>query len=57
MDSDINVITELKELEGKYIKVVYIERYRTFPWWGETRYYITKVKKEKTPFNITTEKY
>lgn len=43
------IIQQLKDLQGKYVKVEYIERYRTFFWWGDTRYYITKVEKKRTP--------
>lgn len=56
MDSQQEVINDLKQFEGQYVKLTYIERYRTFPWWGDSRYYVTEVKKEKTPFNVTTEK-
>jgi hypothetical protein len=31
LDSDEKVITDLKALEGHYVKLTYIERYRTFP--------------------------
>lgn len=47
------IINQLKEYQGNYVKVDYIERYRTFFWWGDTRYFITKVEKENSPhFNI-----
>lgn len=52
LDSKNNVIDDLKTLQGQYVKVTYIERYRTFPWWGDTNYYIEKVEKEKSPFNF-----
>jgi hypothetical protein len=52
LDSDQQVIEDLKELQGQYVKVTYKERYRTFPWWGESHYFITKVEKEKSPFNF-----
>lgn len=52
LDSDEEVIANLKEMEGHYVQVTYVERYRTFPWWGDTRYYITDVKEEKSPFKI-----
>jgi hypothetical protein len=37
-------------MEGQYVKLSYIERYKTFPWWGDTRYYIVDVKKGDSPF-------
>ncbi|KIX22184.1 6-phosphogluconate dehydrogenase [Flavobacterium sp. 316] len=49
MDNQPEVIQSLKDLQGKYVKVEYVERYRTFFWWGETRYFITKVTPEKSP--------
>lgn len=48
-DKNQEIINQLKDFQGKYVKVEYIERYRTFFWWGDTRYYITKVEKEKSP--------
>ena len=52
LDSDEKVIDDLKKLQGGYVKVTYIERYRTFPWWGDTNYYIKEVQKERSPFNL-----
>jgi hypothetical protein len=50
LDKDKKAISELKEMEGQYVKLSYIERYKTFPWWGDTRYYIVDVKKGDSPF-------
>jgi hypothetical protein len=52
LDSDKGVIDSLKTLQGQYVKVTYIERYKTFPWWGDTNYFVVKVEKEKSPFNL-----
>ena len=52
MDSNKEVIADLEEMQGQYVKVTFIERYRTFPWWGDSKYFVTKVEKEKSPFNI-----
>jgi uncharacterized protein YxeA len=52
LDSQEKVIADLKEMEGHYVKLTYIERYRTFPWWGDTKYFITEVKEENSPFKI-----
>lgn len=52
LDSEEKVITDLKEMEGKYVQVTYVERYRTFPWWGDTRYFIQDVKMVNSPFKI-----
>ncbi len=51
LDSDKKVIEDLKTLQGQYVKVTYVERYRSFPWWGDTHYFITHVEKESSPFN------
>jgi len=52
LDSEKEVIASLKEMEGQYVQVSYKERYRTFPWWGDTRYFITSVKKVNSPFKV-----
>ena len=49
LDSDEKVIEDLKSSQGQYVKVTYIERYKTFPWWGDTKYFIIAVSKEKSP--------
>lgn len=52
MDSEEKVIKQMKDLQGEYVKVTYVERYRTFPWWGDTKYYVTEVEKEDSPFKV-----
>lgn len=52
LDSDDEVIAALQELQGQYVKVTYVERYRTFPWWGDSHYFVTHVEKERSPFNF-----
>ena len=52
MDSDEKVIEDLKTLQGKYVKVTYMERYKTFPWWGDTKYFVTEVVQEDSPFKV-----
>jgi uncharacterized protein YxeA len=44
-----DVIEKLKEYQGDYVKLDYEERYATFSWWGDTKYFITGVKLEKSP--------
>jgi hypothetical protein len=39
------IIEHLKELQGHRVNLTYIERYGTFTWMGDTKYYVTKVKK------------
>lgn len=52
LDKDEKVIEQLKEYQGKYVKVTYVERYRTFPWWGDTNYFITEVQQDQSPFKM-----
>ncbi len=56
LDSDDKIIAQMKDMQGEYVKVTYIERYRTFPWWGDTSYYITEVVKEDSPFKVKLDK-
>ncbi len=56
LDSDEKVITGMKDLQGEYVKVTYVERYKTFPWWGDTKYFITEVEKEDSPFKVKLDK-
>ena len=51
LDSDKKVIEDLKNFQGQYVKVTYVERYKTFAWWGDTKYFVTNVEKENSPFN------
>ncbi len=48
-DSEEDVIQKLKEFQGHYVKVTYKERYATFFWLGDTKYFIIDVEKEKSP--------
>lgn len=52
LDSDEKVIDSLKTMQGQYVKLTYIERYKTFVWWGETTYFITAIEKETSPFKL-----
>ena len=49
LDKDTEVIKQLKLLQGKYVKVTYIERYGTFPWWGDSHYFVIKAVQENSP--------
>lgn len=49
LDENQEIITKLQEMQGRYVKVTYVERYKTFPWWGETTYFVTAVQEEKSP--------
>ena len=39
------VIDQLKDLQGQYVKLTYKERFGTFSWLGDTKYFVTKVEK------------
>jgi hypothetical protein len=49
LDKDKVVIEKLKEYQGRYVKVDYTERFATFFWLGDTKYFITKVEAEQSP--------
>ena len=49
LDKDKEVIEKLEEYQGRYVKLYYEERYITFSWLGDTKYFITKVEEEKSP--------
>ncbi len=49
LDKDTAIIEKLKEYQGSYVKVTYIERFASFAIWGETNYFITAVEKENSP--------
>ena len=42
--SDEEVLEQLKEFQGKKVKLTYIERFGTFFWMGDTKYYVKKVE-------------
>jgi len=41
---DEDVLDQLEEMEGKRVKLSYKERYKSFPWQGETNYFIYAVE-------------
>ena len=49
LDKDKETIDKLKEYQGNYVKLVYGERYATFFWLGDTKFFVTKVEKEQSP--------
>ena len=42
-----NVIESLKELQGRQVNLTYKERFGTFPWMGDTKYYVIEVEETK----------
>lgn len=55
LDKDNQVIEDLQLYQGNYVKVTYIERYDSFFFWGDTKYFITEVKKDTSPHVNPTE--
>ena len=49
LDKDQAVIEKLKAYQREYVKLNYVERYYTFFWLGDTKYFITNVTKERSP--------
>lgn len=47
MEDEVVVIENLKKWQGKKVTLEYEERFITFSWWGDTRYFVTKVSLEK----------
>lgn len=49
LDSEKEVIEKLQEYQGEYVKLRYVERFATFFWLGDTKYFITEIEKEQSP--------
>lgn len=49
MKQEKEVIAKMKEYPGQYVKVTYKERFGTFFLWGDTKYFIIDVQKERSP--------
>lgn len=44
-DREKEVIQKLIDYQGKDVKLTYKERFGTFPWLGDTKYFVIKVEK------------
>lgn len=49
LDENKEVIEKLRENEGNYVKLTYVERYATFLFWGDTNYFVEHVEEAKSP--------
>ncbi|MAN59024.1 MAG: 6-phosphogluconate dehydrogenase [Flavobacteriaceae bacterium] len=49
LDQEQEVIENLKEFQGQYVKLTYVERFATFFFWGDTKYFVTEVSREQSP--------
>ena len=50
MDHEDTVIKKLKEYQGAYVKLEYEEKFGTFFFWGDTKYFVTDVTKTESPY-------
>ena len=49
LDNEEEVIKKMQEYQGNYVKLTYIERFDTFFFWGDSKYFVTDVSKENSP--------
>ena len=49
LDQEEEVIQKMQDYQGKYVKVTYMERFGTFFFWGDTKYFITDISLEQSP--------
>ncbi len=49
LDQDEEVIEKMKEYQGQYVKVNYVERFSTFFFWGDSKYFVTEIVPESSP--------
>ncbi|WP_035336382.1 hypothetical protein [Dokdonia sp. PRO95] len=49
LDQEKEAIEALQEYQGQYVKLEYIERFGTFSFWGDSKYFVTKVVPEQSP--------
>jgi len=54
--SDDKIIEKLKKLQGKRVKLTYIERFGTFFWLGDTKHYVKEVEEVKEGITIENTK-
>ncbi|GGH39105.1 6-phosphogluconate dehydrogenase [Mangrovimonas yunxiaonensis] len=52
-DKEQQVIEDLTNLQGKFVKLHYFERFSTLFWLGDTKYFITKVEEDTTTYQYT----
>ncbi len=52
---DKEVLEKLKQYQGKRVKLTYIERFGTFFWMGDTKYYVKEVEMLKSDNEILNE--
>ncbi len=50
-DHEKEVIKQLGDFQGAFVRLTYKERFKTFFWLGDSRYYVTKVEKTERNTN------
>ena len=53
--SDKEVLEKLKQFQGQRVKLTYIERFGTFFWLGDTKYYVKEVEMLKSNNELLNE--
>jgi opacity protein-like surface antigen len=57
-DNEERVIKLLQDYQGHNVRLKFKERYTTFPWWGDTKYFVIDVEKvEDLNTQETTEDF
>ncbi|RXP64409.1 6-phosphogluconate dehydrogenase [Lutibacter sp. HS1-25] len=44
-DHEKELIQQLVDYQGAYVRLKYKERFKTFPWLGDSKYFVTEVEK------------
>jgi len=44
-DHEKELIQQLVDFQGAYVRLTYKERFKTFPWLGDSKYFVTEVEK------------
>jgi hypothetical protein len=44
-DHEKELIQQLVDYQGAYVRLTYKERFKTFPWLGDSKYFVTEVEK------------
>lgn len=52
---DKEVLEKLKEFQGQKVKLTYIERFGTFIWLGDTKYYVKEVELLKDDTDLSND--
>ena len=57
-DNEERVIKLLQDFQGHTVRLKFKERYTTFPWWGDTKYFVVDVEKvDAIDMDSSTEEF